>query len=155
MTVTDRIILTGIALTVADITPAAIRTINPGTGRWIDPEVSGLLAQVDETDREIAYRKWDLARYGGAWSEYAQLAAGALKVARLRRAELEDRLLAEFVPPTERRVHPDTLDLIDRIAAGMLAGCPHDAEFDGDGECPECRAQLDEDAAEYRAYAYH
>jgi hypothetical protein len=55
-------------------------------------------------------------------------------------------------------MHPATVDLIHLIAAGMLAGCPHDPAEDGeyeDDECPKCRARLDEDAAEYRAYAYH
>ncbi|MEU6235934.1 hypothetical protein [Kitasatospora sp. NPDC047058] len=53
-------------------------------------------------------------------------------------------------------MHPATVDLIHLIAADMLAGCPHDpADLDEDGECPKCREQMNEDTAEYRAYAYH
>jgi hypothetical protein len=51
-------------------------------------------------------------------------------------------------------MHPATVDLIRLIAADMLAGCPHDPVNFDDDECPECRARLDEDTAEYRAYTY-
>ena len=56
-------------------------------------------------------------------------------------------------------MHPTTVDLIHLIAADMLAGCPHsdgpDLDDDGEPSCAECREQLAEDAAAYRAYTYH
>ncbi|MFE6500745.1 hypothetical protein [Kitasatospora sp. NPDC057738] len=48
---------------------------------------------------------------------------------------------------------PATGDLLSRISADILTGCPHDGA--DEAECWECQDQRAADAAEYRAYAYH